>query len=541
MTPARLLFVAALAVLFFGPLAALFAEVGGAAVRETLESPAFPRSLGVTLLTGGLASLASVLLGLGFARPFARWQWRGQRAERLLGLAPYLIPNFILATGYVIAWNPGTGLLKTWLPLPFDLYSSAGLVLVLGVVHAPLALLMIEGKLARLDASLTEAARLAGGAPLKVFLRIEIPLIAPTLVSAFALAFALNVSAFAIPAWIAAPERIYTLTYRIYQAIQVGGTDGIPLAAVNSLALFLVVLPILLILALSQRNERRYAVVSGKAPRASRKAPTKTEFWTFRACYLGYQLVTFVAPMTCLALTTVTLPGCLQDQGLGCLADATLRSYHYVLFELSETELAFIGSGVYGSLSAVIVMLLAVVTLVFLTRSRQLVSAAGSLFALLMATPGAIIALGLIVAASGRFGVNLYNTPWIVVVAMLLKHQSLAFEPLRTGFQNISGSLLEAGRLAGARPHTVWTRIVLPILKPDITGAFFLVLIPILGELTMSIFLASPSYRSIGTVLFDLQDYADQASAGALAMILMLVILAANEAARRLTRGRVGY
>lgn len=537
----KLTFLTILAALFFGPLVVLFAEAGPEQVHEVLNAPGFMKALGITVLTGGLGGVLSVLLGLAFARPFARWSWRTKRAERLLGLAPYLMPNFILATAYVIGWNPATGLLLNIVPLPFQIYGIFGLTLLFAVVHTPLAFLLLEGKLTRLDGSLTEAARLSGASPRRIFWRIELPLIRPTIISAFALTFALNASAFAIPAWIGAPDRIYTLTYKVYQAIQVGGQEGLPLASVYSLALFLLVLPILGVLAYAQRHEKRYVILSGKAARTAAQVPTRAQLLAFRAGFLTFQLVTFIAPMICLVLTTITLPGCLQQTGLACLSEPTLRSYHYVLFDLAETKDAFVGSGVYGTISALVIMSLSIVTLIFLSGSRRLLALAESLFALLMATPGAIIALGLIVAASGRFGINLYNTPWIVVVAMLLKHQSLAFQPLRTGLANISSSLLEAGRLSGANTVTVWTRIVLPILKPEVTGAFFLALIPILGELTMSIFLASPSYRSLGTVLFDLQDYADHASAGALSVILMLIILAANEAARRFSGGRVGY
>jgi len=80
-----------------------------------------------------------------------------------------------------------------------------------------------------------------------------------------------------------------------------------------------------------------------------------------------------------------------------------------------------------------------------------------------------------------------------------------------------------------------------PLLEGELIGGFFLVLVPILGELTMSIFLASPSFRSVGTVLFDLQDYADQAAAGALSILLVAAVILANEAGRIASRGRLGY
>jgi iron(III) transport system permease protein len=152
-----------------------------------------------------------------------------------------------------------------------------------------------------------------------------------------------------------------------------------------------------------------------------------------------------------------------------------------------------------------------------------------------------VIAIGLIVTFSGRYGINLYNTAWILVLAYVLKYASLGFQPVLTGFAGIAPALVEASRISGARTARVWRSIVLPILRPEFMGAFFLVLIPILGELTMSIFLASPAFRPIGAVLFDLQDYADQASAGALSIVLVILVLLMNEAARLLSRGRLGY
>jgi iron(III) transport system permease protein len=239
--------------------------------------------------------------------------------------------------------------------------------------------------------------------------------------------------------------------------------------------------------------------------------------------------------------TTLVPPGCLQQRGLACLGEAGLRSYRYVLFDLAETPVALRGSLVWGTLSAVLVVLLSTGLLWAVARAPRALAAAEWILALPVATPGAIVALGLIVAASGKYGLNLYNTPWIVVAAFVMKHTSLAFTPLRNGLAGISGSLFEAARLSGAGPLAVWGRVALPILRPELLGGFFLVLVPILGELTMSVFLSSPSFRSIGTVLFDLQDYADQGSAAALSVLLVLLVLAANELGYRLSGGRLGY
>lgn len=57
----------------------------------------------------------------------------------------------------------------------------------------------------------------------------------------------------------------------------------------------------------------------------------------------------------------------------------------------------------------------------------------------------------------------------------------------------------------------------------------------------MSVFLASPLFKSIGMVMFDFEDYADQASASALSVLLILLVLTGNGLARILSRGKLGY
>jgi len=524
-----------------GPLIGLFLHFDSALFVETFQAESFRKSIWVTLLSGIAGSILSVLFAVGFARYFALYSWRFKRVQRLFILLPYLIPNFIIAAAYVVTWNPGTGLANAWFPFPFGLYGMWGMIVVFGVVHIPVAFLLIEDRMKRVDPALREAAELSGANLWKIFISVELPLLRSSLVSAFGLCFALNISAFAIPAWIGAPEKAYPLTYKIYQIIQVSGAEGIPKAAAASLVLFFFTLLPLILLYWTSRNEERYRLVTGKASRSSVSTPRRKGFLVYQIFFWGSQFCFWILPLFCLTLSTLVKPGCLQRSGIECLSDLSLRSYTYVLFELSETQYAFKNSFIYGSLSAFLIIVISMLSLVIFGRRPKQRKVLEWIYAFPIATPGAVIALGLIVGLSGQYGINLYNTVWIIVVAFIIKHLNLAYQPLQNGMSSLSYSLSEAGQLCGASSLQVWRRIVFPILKPEILGAFFLVLIPILGELTMSVFLASPSFRSIGTVLFDLQDYADQASAGALSIILIIVILVLNELARWLSRGKLGF
>jgi iron(III) transport system permease protein len=541
MTALRWSWVGFLALVCLAPIAGLFSQAQSAAFFEILDSKWFLKSLSVTLVSGLGGAAISVFFGMLLARPFALFFWKGQRLERLVLLFPYLIPNFILASAYVTGWNPTSGLLSDVLPFPGGLYGLGGMTWIFGVAHLPIAFLMAEERFRKIDPALREAAQLSGASGRRVFRKIELPLLTPTLAGAFGLCFSLNLSAFAIPAWIGAPERVYPLSYKIFQSIQVGGIEGLPQAAVLSMVLFGITLFPYFMIRKLQSAQESVRLISGKVARASGSSWKWRESALFRSFFWILQLLFWILPMGSLFLSTWVKPGCLQQEGLTCFLEPTARAYTYVIFELQETALAAQGSLGYGTLSAISILLIAIASLIFLAKSRLALQISEWIFSVPLSTPGAILALGLIVVASGRFGINLYNTPWIVVAAFLIKHLSLAFQPLRAGYAAISESLTEAAQLSGASRARIWGRIILPILRPEWMGGFFLVLIPILGELTMSIFLASPSFRSFGTVLFDLQDYADQASAAALSILLVVVVLFLNQLAYSLSRGKLGY
>ncbi len=530
----------AVGILLLFPILGLWFELRVEALQELLEMASFYRSIQVTLISGLGGALVSLLIGIPFARQFAIFDWKGKRWQRLMLLMPYLIPNFVLAIAYVLVWNPATGLMNSWLPFPGGLYGLAGMIFLFGIAHSPVVFLFLEEKFRRLDPSWREAARLSGAGSLRTFTKIELPVLLPSILSSFSLCFALNLSAFAIPAWIGAPAKAYPLTYKIYQSVQMG-SEGLATAAVLSAILFLFTIPSLVLNSWIQRKEKKYTLVSGKASRINSTAPSTRSQIFFQIGFWLIQSIGWILPVAFLFVSTLVKPGCLQMGGWSCLPDASLSAYHYVIFDLAETQAALQGSLLYGSLSALIILFLAVFLMAMFGRNPWILRWADTLYSLPVATPGAVIALGLIVCASGKYGINLYNTAWIAVAAYVIKHFHMAFQSLKTGFSNISVSLVEAAKLCGAGPTQTWRRVMIPMLQPEILGGFFLVMVPILGELTMSVFLASPSFRTIGMVMFELQDYADQNSAAAMSILLILLVLAGNGMARILSKGKLGY
>ena len=56
--------------------------------------------------------------------------------------------------------------------------------------------------------------------------------------------------------------------------------------------------------------------------------------------------------------------------------------------------------------------------------------------------PGSVIALGVILAWSGQFGVNLYNTVWIILVAYIARYMAFSLKANSAALEQVHDSLI---------------------------------------------------------------------------------------------------
>jgi iron(III) transport system permease protein len=156
--------------------------------------------------------------------------------------------------------------------------------------------------------------------------------------------------------------------------------------------------------------------------------------------------------------------------------------------------------------------------------AHALVQALGVPFA----TPGTVLAMAILFVAvvSARFGVPINEPLFMMAAAYGLKYAAVGARSMTLAFSQVDPVMEEAARVSGANTRELLWTIWLPLLRKSIGAAFWLALLPMLTELTMSVLLTGPGAATLGTVLFDLQEYADQPSAAALAWILLSLALA---------------
>jgi spermidine/putrescine transport system permease protein len=131
----------------------------------------------------------------------------------------------------------------------------------------------------------------------------------------------------------------------------------------------------------------------------------------------------------------------------------------------------------------------------------------------------------------------LYN-PGAVVVTLAHAYAAFAILPIFVSLSAIDTRLNEAGLDLGARPRTVFRRIILPLSFPGIAAAFILVFVPTLGDYATPLLVGGNSSLMVGNLIEDQFTSLDDWPGGsAMAVSLIVILTIAFFLGRSLWRG----
>ena len=80
--------------------------------------------------------------------------------------------------------------------------------------------------------------------------------------------------------------------------------------------------------------------------------------------------------------------------------------------------------------------------------------------------PGIVLAIGVILSWSGAFGINLYNTQWIILIAYIARYLAFSMKSASASLQQVHYSLEDAARTCGATHFESLTDVTLPLIRP---------------------------------------------------------------------------
>jgi iron(III) transport system permease protein len=499
--------------------------VSDTAIRLGLSSSATWVATWHTLVVGVFGTLLAVVLGTFVALLVTLTDIRGRGVLVLCYVMPLMIAPQVTALAWLQLFGPASPFLKLLgLAPPLGtrnpLYSTEGIILLLGVQYGPLVFLLVRAGLRKLPRELVEAARAGGAGWFTVLRTVVLPLMTPSIMAAAALAFVSCVGNFGIPAFLGIPANYLVLPTLIYQKLAGGGPAVLGETAFLSVLIGVIAMAgIVTQEIMSRRRDYRISSTSLSAEPYELgrwRVPVEAGIWLLIVLIL-------VLPLFGLVLTSL-VPG----YGIALSsATATLDNYRFVLFEHAGSRRAFFNSFALSIAAAVFAVLVAVPVGYLIAWGKQRwIRLVNLLIELPYALPGVVLAIAALLMFLRPIpftGIQLYNTVWIILYAYLARFLVLALRPTVSGYHQIDRALEEAAQVAGAGLFTRLRTIVFPLVAPAAIAGGLLIFMTALSELTVSALLWSSGSETIGVVMFSFEQGGDSNYAAAMSAITVAI------------------
>ncbi|MCX7787492.1 MAG: iron ABC transporter permease [Spirochaetes bacterium] len=503
---------------------------------QILKDPDTYQALWNSLVIAFGTTLVSTSVGVFFAWLVARTDLPFKKTMKALFLVPFMLPSFIGALAWKVLLSPRAGYINKFLMVllgldtaPIDIMSMGGIIVIESMYLFPFVFLQVESALERMDPTLEESARISGAGLLTITRKITLPLVLPSILSGALLVALYSLAHFGVPAILGTEKGIYNIPTKIYERIYSSGGSFRAIRVGTILSTILVISAALILKAQDFLLKKgKYQIIAGKSmrPMLLKLRALRTPLLIVSILYIG---ITVILPTV-----TIFLVGGLKTYGLSFETKNLTWANYLEIFRWKMTKDA-IWNSVYLSLGAALVTMLAGTMISYvIVKSRPKGKFILELLGVLpFSLPGTVIALGVILTWSGRFGINIYNTPWIIFVAYVARYMAFSLKSNSAALQQVSDSLEEASRACGATHFQTLKNIVLPLIRPGMISAFFLIFLPALRELTTSVLLYGPTTRTIGVAIYALNEDGETVRAAALASVALVIILIGETSIRK--------
>ncbi|HEX5929652.1 MAG TPA: ABC transporter permease [Solirubrobacterales bacterium] len=213
--------------------------------QTMFDIPELNDALSTSLRLAALSTLISTAIGTAMAIALVRHRFHGKRVANLLIVIPMATPEVVI----------GASLLSMFIYYSFALGFET-LLIAHVMFSISFVVVVVRSRLIGFDRNLEEAAADLGAGPFTTFRTVTLPLLAPGVVAAALLAFALSIDDFVISNFNSGT----TVTFPLY--VYGVSLRGIPVQ-VNALAtlLFLVAVVAVILVLFQQRRAERMAAV----------------------------------------------------------------------------------------------------------------------------------------------------------------------------------------------------------------------------------------------------------------------------------------
>jgi len=497
---------------------------------DVLARPRTVRLIGLTIGQAALAAVICVVLGLPIAHVLYRLKFRGQRMLRALVVLPFVLPTVVVGVAFRTLLREG-GLLGS---LHLD-GTFAAIMLALVFFNVAVVVRTVGTTWEGLDQRQEEAARVLGAGPVRVWLTVTLPRLAPAITAAASIVFLFCSTAFGV-VLVLGGTKFGTIETEIYLLT----TQFLDLRGASVLSVTQLVVVVLVLLVAARARGRRTAqrrVSSLQSKRAPRPGDLPTIVVTL-----------LVAAFLALPIAALVLRSLQTADGWGFgnyLALGSTGSRNALVVPVWVALGNSLVIAVQATAIALVIGLAASLVISRRPRSpglrRSLAAFDGALM-LPLGVSAVTVGFGFLITLNTP-PFDLRSSPVLVPIAQALVALPLVVRTILPVLTGIDGRMRESAAVLGSPPWRVLRDVDLAIVARPVLAASGFAFAVALGEFGATSFLSRPDRPTLPVVIFRLIGLPGGDNFGmalAASVVLAAVTVAVIALVERLRVGTMG-
>lgn len=473
------------------------------------------------IITLGL-TIAALTMGCILAWLVVRTNLPFKKVISNLAALPYIIPSWPIALAWInIFKNSRIGGKSGWFEYLFGIappdwlsYGPVPIIICLSLHYYAYAYITVSGALASVDSRLEETGELLGASRWQVMKKITLPLVLPSILSAFILTFSKGIGTFGTPAFLGLPVRFFTLSTQLYSNVKNGlAGDAYVLAIVMILVSGLTIYMNVKVIG----ARKSFVTIAGKGFRAKPVDLGKIKHIVLIIVLIFFLIFVFM-PLYVLLWQTF-----MEKDGDYSFNNFTL---HYWIGEagalndegriLAEGEAGILKNnsiwrGAYNTIrlavsTSVVAAIIGILLGYAIVRGRgSLLSKACDSFSfapyIFPSIAFGAVYLGMFAKPIGPFPA-LYGTFALLVLISVAKRLPFSSRTGTAAMMQVHQELEEAGTLVGAGFIKRFVSIIYPLTRNGFIAGLMLSFITTMRELSLIVLLVTPKTKVLTTMVF---------------------------------------
>ena len=477
--------------------------------------------LAFTVWESLLSAVISVSLAIPFSVFFSKYSFFGRKAILTASDIAFALPAILCVLGFVIFYG-NNGILNNILislgliedKIKF-LYSFPSVIMAHVYLNFPVAFSLITSALAGMDEKEEMASKLLGKSNLYTFIRITIPKVKGTIISAFILIFLFCFPSFLIVMSLGGSPKYYTIEAEIYRRTY---TD-VNTVSSSSLALFSFIIMSFLLLVSGYGREEK------KASRSKRIIKKAKGWKRLEAFVLSCLIFLFLAP----PLLSIVYREFFTKDG-----SFTLKAW----IDIASSSPTGAGTGMEAILNSLLIAFLSsslavsLSTAISISAVRRKSRIIPLLTSLPMAAGSVSLGLGFAFLSTRLPYKSIYISYILVILAHLVVVMPFTVRTIMPGAKRIPNTLPLASMCLGKGCYSSYRKVEKPMLKSYRRRAFAFAFALSLGEVNATMALAEGKVTTLPILIYKMINQYNYQVASALAIILLttaIIVFAIGE------------